>query len=117
MAPRKNASVKNLRERHNLIEKYEIVFDGPIAPRHWPLKYAPIFRKIREIENIKYERFVEELANEENDTNDPLDPIPERVAELIRVAYDMRNSLANEATWRSRTENLVLDRFHKDIPW
>jgi hypothetical protein len=106
-----------MRERRNLIQKYDIAFDGPIAPRQWPLIYAPIFQKIREIENIKYERYVEVLANEENETNDPLAPIFERVANLVRVAYDMRNSLANEATWRSRTENTVLDRFHSDMPW
>jgi hypothetical protein len=118
MAPQNQAAMKaRMRERRNLIQKYEIHFDGPIAPRHWPLKYVPIFQRIKDIENVKYERYVEDLANEENETNDPLGPISERVSSLIRVAYDMRNSLANEATWRSRTENEIFDRFHTDIPW
>lgn len=114
MAP---SSAALLHERRNLIQKYNIAFDGPIAPRQWPHKYAPIFQKIREIESIKYERYVEDLADEENETNDRLAPIPERVADLVRAAYDMRNSLANEATWRNRTETIVLDRFHSDMPW
>lgn len=99
------------------MQRYNIVFDGPVAPHQWPQIYVPIFQKIREIENIRYERYVEDLANRENETNDPLVPIPERVTNLVRAAYDMRNSLANEATWRNRTEKIVLDRFHSDMPW
>lgn len=116
MAPQTQVSAK-ARGRRNLIQKYEIHFDGPIAPRQWPLRYMPIFQKIREIESIKYERYIEVLANERHETNDPLPPISERVSILIRVAYDMRNSLANEATWRSGTEKIIFDRFHSDIPW
>lgn len=118
MAPRNQSEIKaRMRERRNLIKAYDIVYEGPIAPRQWPLKYAPIFQRIRDIEDVKYERYVEIPTNEDIEGNDPLGPISERVADLIRVAYDMRNSLANEATWRSRSEKIVLDRFHLDFPW
>ncbi|OKL64176.1 hypothetical protein UA08_00535 [Talaromyces atroroseus] len=117
MAPKTKKSVKDrMCERQNLIKAYDIVFDGPIAPRQWPRQYVPIFQKIRDIEDVKYERYVSFLTTEENETNDPLAPITDRVANLIRVAYDMRNSLANESTWRLHTESQVLGRFLTDLP-
>lgn len=119
MAPRRQKGVDKANKdskRRDLITAYDIVFDGPIPRRKWPSRYAPIFQKIRDIESVKYEDYIEILTSQQTETHDSLRPIPERVAELIRVAYDMRNSLANEATWRSHTEHLVLNRFHHDRP-
>jgi hypothetical protein len=107
---------QNKATERNLIEKYDIVFDGPIPSREWPIKYVPIFQKFREIEDVKYERYIGTLITQ-NQANHYSCHIFERVADLIRAAYDMRKSLANEATWREGTESLVVSRFHTDIAW
>ncbi|KAL2007738.1 hypothetical protein VTN00DRAFT_7720 [Thermoascus crustaceus] len=116
MPPRKqDDSVARMRRKRDLIDKYNIVFDGPIPSREWPVQYAPIFHKLREIEGVTYEEYLDKLACQPEKNPYP-SPITERVAELTRVAYDMRNSLANEATRRSGTEHLVLKRFEVDVP-
>jgi hypothetical protein len=117
MPPRKQDDpVARMLYRRDLINKYDIVFEGPIPSREWPVRYASIFGKFREIEDIKYESYATNLSSRPGANHFP-SPITERVAELIRVAYDQRNSLANEATWRNATENLVLKRFSVDVHW
>lgn len=106
---------ERLRKRQNLIDRYDIVFDGPIPSREWPNTYASVFQKLREIEDVKYEKYIPTLTGQ-SEINHYSGPISERVANLIRIAYDYRNSWANESDWRN-CEKIVLDRFHTDIPW
>jgi hypothetical protein len=107
----KNGSTLDFR---HLIDEYDIRFEA-LPPRKWPPLFAQIFQKIRDIEQKRFE---------EHDVNSG--SIGQRMGEwqlktrarfLVDKAIECRNDRANEATWRLKTEHLVLDRFNDQVAW
>jgi hypothetical protein len=100
------------RERE-LIEEYEICFEGPIPPSRWHSKYTDIFRTIRDIERLRYD----EYGHNEKRGILPVAEMKARVRRLNLIAYRDRKTRENEATWRAHAEHEVVFRFSTEVVW
>lgn len=104
-------------ELRQLIEEYNISFEGPLPPREWPERYRQTFEEIRGIGNLRIE------ASTSRSENNTLGQIPaqwqlkRRAIWLSRVAWRCRRERANEAQWRQETEPVVLARFDLEVSW
>ena len=106
------------------IDEFRIKFYGPVQPREWPdhlrsntsqAGHQPHrFDVFREIWGNRYQDF-----KRENDLTDPRrGDYVERIRDLCNAAYSFRDDVnANEMTWRSRIEDLVLAPFKKGSVW
>ncbi|KAL2831480.1 hypothetical protein BDW59DRAFT_140211 [Aspergillus cavernicola] len=110
-----NKKKLSLDEQRALIDEYGIRFQGPLLSTQWPASYALIFSKVREIEDVKYERY-----------RSSLDSCPRkiqrvrtlnRVHRLVRGVSDCRKSSLNEEEWRRSTEFYLLQHFNDEIAW
>jgi hypothetical protein len=99
-----------------LLGTYNISIEGPIRPRDWPRKYAPLFSLVRDTEKVLYEEY-----EAGSGSDDPrllhVSRMCKQVTKLVYQAYGLRESQDNEYTWRSVTENQVLKRFLRDVDW
>ncbi|EAU36075.1 predicted protein [Aspergillus terreus NIH2624] len=97
-----------------LLGRYNISIEGPIRPRDWPRKYAPLFSLVRDTEKVLYEEY-----EAGSGSDDPrllhVSRMCKQVTKLVYQAYGLRESQDNEYTWRSATENQVLKRFLRDV--
>jgi hypothetical protein len=111
MAPRKE---KGPKERlRDLIDEYDINFEGPVLEKNWPEQYRHHFRIIRQIWATRYEEYTQRRDI------DPRKMIKQRarVRDLRNKAYSLRKNIRiNEATWRE-VEKLVFKRFDEEIIW
>jgi hypothetical protein len=101
-------------EQHrNLVERYNIHFDGPILPSSWPDQYVNIFGNFREIKCLRYEEY---KPNERRGVR-AVAEMKDRVARLNRIAHSCRKQRENEPTWRGLTEPEIVSRFIAEVAW
>jgi len=101
-------------EQHReLVEEYNIYFDGPIPPSSWPVQYTEIFRNIRDIQHLRYD----EYGPNEKRGPSTVTQMKNRVLNLNRIAYTCRKQRENEATWRGQTEPEIVFRFGVEVVW
>jgi hypothetical protein len=103
-------------EERDLIEKHRIKFEGPVSSASWPEQNSAIFTSIRQIENIRYNTYLEQIQ-----TNTPegtqMAKTVGKANRLVRAAYHCRHIEANEDTWRAQTEFILLARFEEETEW
>ncbi|KAL2866007.1 uncharacterized protein BJX67DRAFT_382389 [Aspergillus lucknowensis] len=102
-------------QQRGLLSKYNISIEGPIRPRDWPVKYAPIFGLVRDAERLRYEDYYRTDVGNDIPRRVQVAQMSNRVEELVSRAYSLRMSLANEETWRMETEDLILQRFKAEV--
>ncbi|KAF2109609.1 hypothetical protein BDV96DRAFT_585029 [Lophiotrema nucula] len=118
MPPKKEQLSKDGADLARLVEKYDIHFKGPVPPEEWPkhLQFEGVLRHrfsvFREIWGNRYER----LKRKRGFENVRPGNMKERADELRRRALKLRDNLnPNESTWRANIEQVVFDRFQKDV--
>ena len=97
-----------------LADDYDIVFEGPVPSKQWPLQYGHLFHTIRNIWANRYDTHIgradidrKTLRKEKN-----------RVRELRVKANSLRKDVSNsEDTWRSLIEHYVMARFDQEVVW
>ncbi len=103
-------------EHRRLIQEYDIQFEA-LPRRKWPPEYEPIFSKIHDIELKKfYDYRSDENFNSTSPSQGELE-LKRRTRELVDQATICRNDCANEATWRLKTEHMVLRHFDDQVAW
>lgn len=109
--PPKKEQLSSEKLRELMLEK-GIRFKGFEPPRAWPERYVPIFRKIRMIEDMRYDSY-------KSDTKIPSERREYCIQEvrLIRSrAEKLLDNTANESTWRE-LEHRILRRFDERVIW
>lgn len=97
----------------DLIEEYNISFDGPIPPSSWPVLYRDIFQNIRDIERLRFDEYG---PNEKRGMLSVAE-MKVRVRRLIRIAQDCRKQRKNEVGWRLHTEPEIVSRLIAEVVW
>jgi hypothetical protein len=110
LAKYKSLSDDDLRQ---LIAKYNIVFEGPSRPQKWPLQYASVFAKIRDIRRIQFD----EYGPSENRGFLNVTQLKRAVVHINRVAHRCRKNQSNEWEWRTSIEPLIMSRFNAELMW
>jgi hypothetical protein len=109
--PPKKEQLSSEKLRELMLEK-GIRFKGFEPPRAWPERYVPIFRKIRMIEDMRYDSY-------KSDTKIPSERREYCIQEvrLIRARVEkLLDNTANESTWRE-LEHRILKRFDERVIW
>jgi hypothetical protein len=96
-----------------LIAKYNVVFEGPLPPQEWPLRYISVSTRIKEIRRSEFD----EYGPSENRGLFAVTQLKRAVVEINDAAKRCRKITSNEYEWRTRTEFLIMSRFDDDLVW
>jgi hypothetical protein len=112
MAPKKKLTPEELREH---IEKYEILFEGPVPPRKWPDRYKHLFQVIRNIGANRYDDYIKRTDID----REIIDKLVKRVRTIVAKSARFRKNVGSlEDTWRDEIEYPSLVKlFCGDVVW
>jgi hypothetical protein len=110
----------NKREiQRQLMEKYNIIDDGPvdsITDPQWPKSCNQVFHDIRQLGKMEYEGYHASISADYSQTPWRIqarvraESIRERVKRCIRARK-------NEISWRLAVETRIMARFDTEIAW
>ncbi|KAH8592079.1 hypothetical protein B0O99DRAFT_689861 [Bisporella sp. PMI_857] len=93
------------------LENHDIQFEGPIPPRKWPDRYAPLFQVIRKIWAIRYDEYIKRTDIEQKTVHRQR----RRVRAIISKTAKFRRNIGSlEETWRDSAEKIVAEVFDEE---
>jgi hypothetical protein len=105
-------------ELRDLIERYQINFEGPVQPKSWPESYKSLFLDIRQIGATRYDEYMGAPENSTSKRRRIVESTLTRVRDLRDRACEARQDVeTTESTWRSRVESIIRDRFSAAALW
>ncbi|KAH8685482.1 hypothetical protein BGZ60DRAFT_395270 [Tricladium varicosporioides] len=96
----------------NQIEKYDILFEGPVPPRKWPDRYRHLFQVIRDIWANRYDEYTRRTDID----RETIDKQMTRVRTVVDKATRFRKNIgSHEDTWRDAIENATVGLFVEEV--
>lgn len=102
---------ENLRD---LVEEYDIQFEGPTPSRKWPDRYRHLFQVIRDISANRYDEYVKRTDIDQKTMNKQTS----RVRKVIDIATRFRRNISSyEDTWRDAIETTIMGFLKEEVVW
>ncbi|KFY47732.1 hypothetical protein V496_10477 [Pseudogymnoascus sp. VKM F-4515 (FW-2607)] len=100
---------ENLRD---LVEEYDIQFEGPTPSRKWPDRYRHLFQVIRDISANRYDEYVKRTDIDQKTMNKQTS----RVRKVIDIAIRFRRNISSyEDTWRDAIETTIMGFLKEEV--
>ncbi|KAI9691720.1 MAG: hypothetical protein M1822_007792 [Bathelium mastoideum] len=100
----------------NLLQKYNIQFDGPVDAEDWPAFHKKTFENIRKLGRIDFQQYHESISAD-FELHPWREQTKRRAERVSKLAMRCLKGRRNEAGWRLLLESEILVRFTVEVAW